>query len=227
MDNALPAILASANSYQALALKGLEIPRQRGAIHHECFSEAVYGQLTVESKSHEEGKLGPEDSGRSEGLIVQLSDNTRRLPKMETRAHGCDLSGLLFRLCFGGHGYECICILSPVNLIDSRRHRSVSDSCGPPNRLKICGNHRLLSGVHRQGGHAAWVSFDQKVAESVTCSTPGAFRLEGDRIRSRPLRRYEFVSFCRLKPGEYAYRVDLASAPGTSQRRLTAKVIVE
>ncbi len=77
------------------------------------------------------------------------------------------------------------------------------------------------------GGHAAWVSFDQKVAESVTCSTPGAFRLEGDRIRSRPLRRYEFVSFCRLKPGEYAYSVDLASAPGASQRRLTAKVIVE
>ncbi len=103
MDDALPAILASTNCYQALALNGLEIPRQRGAIHHECLSEAVYGQLTVESKSHEEGKLGPEDSGRSEGLIVQLSDNTRRLPKMETRAHGCDRSGLLFRLCFGGH----------------------------------------------------------------------------------------------------------------------------
>ena len=74
------------------------------------------------------------------------------------------------------------------------------------------------------GGHGARVSFDSEVAKSITCSTPGSFRLDGDRIRSRRLKRYEFVSFCRLKPGEYPYRVDLG---GTSQRQLTAKVIVQ
>ena len=71
------------------------------------------------------------------------------------------------------------------------------------------------------GGHSARVSFDKKVAESVTCSAPGAFRIDGDRIQSRPLKRYEFVSFCMLKPGEYVYRVDMGGPP------LTAKVIVE
>ena len=71
------------------------------------------------------------------------------------------------------------------------------------------------------GGHSTRVSFDKKVAKSVTCSAPGAFRIDGDRIQSRPLKRYEFVSFCMLKPGEYVYRVDMGGPP------LTAKVIVE
>ena len=77
------------------------------------------------------------------------------------------------------------------------------------------------------GGHSTRVSFDKKVAKSVTCSAPGAFRIDGDRIQSRPLKRYEFVSFCRLKPGEYPYRVDMGGRSGAGQRRLTAKVIVE
>ena len=75
------------------------------------------------------------------------------------------------------------------------------------------------------GGHSARVSFDKNVAKNVTCSTPGAFRIDGDRMQSRSLKRYEFVSVCRLKPGEYDYRVDMGA--GASQRRLTAKVIVE
>ena len=73
------------------------------------------------------------------------------------------------------------------------------------------------------GAQTARVSFDGKVAESITCSAPGAFRLEGDRVESRPIKRYEFVSFCRLKPGEYGYRVAL----GGSRKVMTAKVIVE
>ena len=73
------------------------------------------------------------------------------------------------------------------------------------------------------GTSTARVSFDEKVAESVTCRTPGSFELEGDRIQSRPLKHYEFASFCKLKPGEYDYRVVLGGGP----KVMTAKVIVE
>ena len=77
----------------------------------------------------------------------------------------------------------------------------------------------------------ARVSFDREVGQKMLCTTRTSFQLTGDRLESGDIQGRQFVSLCRLAPGEYAYLAELRSGAGTSAavpgRRLEGTLIVE
>jgi hypothetical protein len=70
----------------------------------------------------------------------------------------------------------------------------------------------------------ARVSFDAEVAKKLTCTSPGSFHVDGDRLVSGDIQATQFVTLCNLAPGEYEYQVTLRSGIGTTQS--AEKVIV-
>jgi plastocyanin len=60
----------------------------------------------------------------------------------------------------------------------------------------------------------ARVYFAKDVAKSMTCTSKGTFRLNGDRLESADIQAQQFASLCSLAPGEYGYHVELRSGVG-------------
>ena len=75
----------------------------------------------------------------------------------------------------------------------------------------------------------ARISFDKEVAKHLTCTSPGSFRLDGERLVSGDIQATQFATLCNLAPGEYAYRVTLFSGIGTTaggEKHLDGKIVV-
>ena len=60
----------------------------------------------------------------------------------------------------------------------------------------------------------ARVYFAKDVAKSMTCTSKGTFRINGDRLESADIQAQQFASLCSLAAGEYAYTVQLRSGVG-------------
>ena len=81
---------------------------------------------------------------------------------------------------------------------------------------------------------ASQIVFEREVARSMVCHSLVNFEIQGDALRSAPLRTGDSASFCRLSPGTYRYRVtrngpaDLPS-PGAIQlsSRLEGVIVVQ
>ena len=76
----------------------------------------------------------------------------------------------------------------------------------------------------------ARVSFAKDVAKKLTCTSPGSFRLDGERLISGDIQATQFATLCSLAPGEYDYRVTLRSGIGTGQggeKTIDGKIVVQ
>jgi len=76
----------------------------------------------------------------------------------------------------------------------------------------------------------ARISFDKEVAKHLTCTSPGSFHLDGERLVSGDIQATQFATLCNLAPGEYEYRVTLRSGIGSGgggEKVLDGKILVE
>ncbi len=80
-------------------------------------------------------------------------------------------------------------------------------------------------------GGAVRISFDVAVAKKMVCTAVGGFHVSGSRLESPKIESRQFVSACRLQPGEYLYQVELYDESGgegqASKARLQGKLVVE
>ncbi len=77
---------------------------------------------------------------------------------------------------------------------------------------------------------ASVVVFEREVARSMICYSLVNFSIQEDELRSAPINAGEFVSFCKLKPGRYRYRIvrpDAGKQSIDAQSRLDGVVIVK
>ena len=75
----------------------------------------------------------------------------------------------------------------------------------------------------------ARVSFDKEVGKHLTCTSPGSFRIDGERLVSGQIQATQFATLCNLAPGEYEYQVTLSSGAGTTgapERTLGGRIVV-
>lgn len=75
----------------------------------------------------------------------------------------------------------------------------------------------------------ARISFAKDVGKKLTCTSPGSFRIDGERLVSGDIQATQFATLCNLAPGEYDYRVTLRSGIGTNQggaKTIDGKIVV-
>ncbi|MBW2313234.1 MAG: hypothetical protein JRH10_03510 [Deltaproteobacteria bacterium] len=76
----------------------------------------------------------------------------------------------------------------------------------------------------------ARVSFAREVAKKLTCTSPGSFRIDGERLISGDIQATQFATLCNLAPGEYDYQVTLRSGIGVGQggeKTIDGKIVVQ
>jgi len=76
----------------------------------------------------------------------------------------------------------------------------------------------------------ARVSFAKDVAKNLTCTSPGSFRIDGERLISGDIQATQFATLCNLAPGEYDYQVTLRSGIGVGQggeKTIDGKIVVQ
>ena len=94
-----------------------------------------------------------------------------------------------------------------------------------PDRLaptvKLVGSTEALGWINYTS-RVASIEFDASVAETMMCTGPSPFRIDGDQLRAPQVSSGGFATVCKLAPGEYDYRVVLRGAP----KPLLGKLVV-
>jgi hypothetical protein len=74
----------------------------------------------------------------------------------------------------------------------------------------------------------ATITFPAGTAEKIRCRTRTSFELIDGLLKAEYVREGTFASLCSFAPGEYAYQVELKTAPGVaeSDRMLAGKLVV-
>ncbi len=94
-----------------------------------------------------------------------------------------------------------------------------------PDRLsptvKLVGSTEALGWINYTS-RAASIEFDAAVAETMMCTGPSPFRVDGDQLRAPEVISGGFATVCKLAPGEYDYRVVLRG----TERPLLGKLVV-
>ena len=91
---------------------------------------------------------------------------------------------------------------------------TVDDITVHPKKLEISADQVVVWANY--SGRTIHVKFPAEAAEAFTCAVRPSFYKTSTGILSRPINSLEFALPCRLKPGEYKYRVLGLSAAGNA-----------
>lgn len=119
--------------------------------------------------------------------------------------------------------------------------RAEADHADHEHQLIRISEHRVRPDVQKihAGDAIGWlnyssriarVSFDREVGKKLTCTSPGSFRIDGERLVSGDIQATQFATLCNLAPGEYDYQVTLRSGIGAGQggeKTIDGKIVVE
>ena len=94
------------------------------------------------------------------------------------------------------------------------KHTSIRITSGRlhPEPVTLASDNALV--FLNYSGRIAQISFDESVAENISCKTRTSFEVINGRLTAANVRQGAFTSLCQLAPGSYEYRVELKRSLG-------------
>ncbi len=116
-------------------------------------------------------------------------------------------------------------MLQPAPSVAPKVPILVTDDRVSPRRAVVRGGESIVwRSMARQGTR---IVFEREVARSMVCHSLVNFEIDGDSLRSAPLRTGDTSSFCQLAPGRYRYRIERtgpAERPTTGAIQLSSRI---